>query len=272
MVSSLARRGVAVDVTLDAVVLRAADVYRAALHQEVLGTADAVTCSRSHVDGGVLDGEVLARLDAVLHVANDVQRTLLRKLGMALDVEAALLRTGRSVAERVGRSCNNLYLDALAVLDVYGSTAIYWCRVGQRQAVQFYRGLVRARHIELAVGRCAAQRVGDFLGQVVALGYRHVRPTDGRRDVLRHVASHRYQCCRTVVTDANRTVADLAVVHHHRSDVGERKGLAHDGHRLAIGVGHLTRLRGRKLIGHATHLDVQRLCPCCYRQHEGYHR
>ena len=69
----------------------AAAVNRTALHEKVLGTVDAVAHSRSHVDGGVLDGEVLAGLDAMLHVANDVQRTLLRKLGMPLDIETALL-------------------------------------------------------------------------------------------------------------------------------------------------------------------------------------
>ena len=259
MVSGLACRGVAVNVTLDAIVLRATDVNRAALHQEVLSAADAVTCSRSHVDGSVLDGEVLTRLDAVLHVANDVQRTLLRKFGVALDVEAALLRTRRSVAERVGRSCNNLYLDALAVLDVYGSTAIYWRGIGQRQTVELYRRLVRARHIELAVGGCAAQRVGDFLSQVVALGYRHMRPADSRRDVLCHVASNGNSSGCAIITDANRAVSNARFVHRHAIDVGERKSLAHDGYGLAIGVGHLARLRGWELVGHAAHLDVQRL-------------
>ena len=91
MVSGFASGSIAVDVTLDAVVLRAADVDRTTLHEEILGAVDTVAHCRCHVDGGVFDGEVLARLDAVLHVTHHVQRTLLCKLSVALDVEATLL-------------------------------------------------------------------------------------------------------------------------------------------------------------------------------------
>ena len=83
MVVSLARRGIAIDVALDTIVLRAAEINRTAFHQEVLLAVDTVAHSRSHVDGSVLDGEVLARFDAVLHVANDVQRTSLKPTALS---------------------------------------------------------------------------------------------------------------------------------------------------------------------------------------------
>ena len=83
---------------------------------------------------------------------------------------------------------------------------------------------------------------------------------DGRRDVLRHIAGHRYTGRCAVVTDANRAVGNFAVVHRHRVDVGQRKRLAHDGDSLAVGVCHLARLCGWELVGDVTNLDVQRLC------------
>ena len=74
---------------------------------------------------------------------------------MALDIQTALLRTASSINQRIGRTSNNLHLDALAVLDVDGSTAIYWRCIGQRQAVKLNSSLIGARHIELAIRRSA---------------------------------------------------------------------------------------------------------------------
>ena len=125
------------DVTLYAVVAGAADGYRSALHEEVLAAADAVACSCGHVNGGILDAEVLTRFDAVLHVSYNIERPLLGKLSVSLDVEAALLCTRGGINQCVGRACDGLYLDALTVLYVYGSTAIYGCGVGQCESVQF---------------------------------------------------------------------------------------------------------------------------------------
>ena len=135
MVGGLASRFRALQVTLNAVIARAADVDCAALHEEELLAVDTVAYGRSHVDGGILDGKVLSSLDAVFHVAHDVECTLLGKLGVSLNVEAALLCAAGSIDECVGGAGYHLYLDALAVLYVNGCTAINGRRVGQRQAV-----------------------------------------------------------------------------------------------------------------------------------------
>ena len=170
MVGSLAGREGVLQVALYAVVARAADVDGAALHQEVLVARDAVAHGRGDVEGGVLQGDVLAGLDTVLHVARDVEGALLLELGVPFDVEAAFLRAAGGIDEGVGGAGNDLDVDALAVLYVHGGAAIDGRGVGQREAVELDGSLVGARHIELAIGRGAAERIGDLGGQVAALG------------------------------------------------------------------------------------------------------
>ena len=68
------------------VVARAADVNGTALHEEELVARDAVAHGSEHVEGGILQADVLARLDGVLHVARDVECAFLSELGVALDV------------------------------------------------------------------------------------------------------------------------------------------------------------------------------------------
>ena len=86
MVGGFARRGVAVKVTLDAVIACAANIDGAALHQEILVARYTVTHGGSDVEGGVLQGHILTRLDAVFHIAHDAECALLGKLGVAFDV------------------------------------------------------------------------------------------------------------------------------------------------------------------------------------------
>ena len=164
MVGRFTSVGIAIQVALDAVVGCAADAYATALHQEELPAVDAVAGGRGHVDSCVLQRDILAGLDTVLGIADDIECTLLGKLGVALDIETALLRTANGIGQCIGGASHNFHLDALAVLDMHGSPAIHGCRVGQRQAVQFYRSLVGARHVELAIGRGTAQRIGNLVG------------------------------------------------------------------------------------------------------------
>ena len=270
MVGGLASGGIAVDVALYAVIARAADVDGAALHEEVFGAVDAVGHGLGDVEGGVFQCHVFACLDGVLRVARHVERAFLGKLGVALDVEASLLRAIGGIDQRVGGAVHHFHLDAFAVLDVHGGTAVYGCRVGQGQAVQRYRGLVGARHVELAVCRRAAQRVGDFLLQVVALDDGDVGTVDGRRDIACHVASHGDGGGSAVVVDSDSGVGHAGVIYRHLVDVGEWEFFPHDGKRLTVGVGHVARLCGGELVCDAAHLDIQRLARGCYRQHEGY--
>ena len=91
---------------------------------------------------------------------------------------------------------------------------------------------------------------------------------DGRRHILRHIARNGNSSRGAVVADSHLIGRDLTVVDIHACDVAQREGLAHDGQRLTVGIGHLTRLRGGKLIGDAANRNVQRLGSGCYRQHK----
>ena len=184
MVGGLAGRGVAVEVALDAVIACAADSDGAAFHEEILVARDAVAHGGGDVEGGIFKADVFACLDAVLHVAHDVERALLGEFGVPLDVETALLRAAGGVNEAVGGAGDDLHLDALAVLDVHGSTAIDGRGVGQGESVELNGGLVRARHVELAVGGGAAEVVDDLRGEAVALRNGDVRPVLGDGEVL----------------------------------------------------------------------------------------
>ena len=87
VVGGLTSRAVAVKLALYAFVAHSADVDLATLHQEVLVTRNAIANGRCHIDSGILYSDVVACLDGMFHIANNVQRTLLCKLGMPLDVE-----------------------------------------------------------------------------------------------------------------------------------------------------------------------------------------
>ena len=63
---------VALKVALYAVVTCAADVNGAAFHKEILVARNAVAHSRGDIEGGVLQADILARLDGMLHVAHHV--------------------------------------------------------------------------------------------------------------------------------------------------------------------------------------------------------
>ena len=86
MIGSLTSRAIAIDFTLDAVILNTADVDGATFHEEVFVARDTVAYWRCHVDGGILDGEVLTGLDGMFYIALHIQRTFLGKLGMSLNI------------------------------------------------------------------------------------------------------------------------------------------------------------------------------------------
>ena len=197
--SGRAGRGI-VDVALDAVICRPADADRAACHLEILSAVDAVADRRLYIDIGVFEREIFARFDAVLEVADDVERALLGKFGVSLDVEAALLRAAGRVGERIGGARYDLDFDALAVLDMHRRSAENGIDVGQCQAVELNRGFGRAGKVEFAVAAGAAQVVGDLarracidqvVGQFAALRDAHVRPVNRRRHILGDVARDR---------------------------------------------------------------------------------
>ena len=199
VVGGLSGAGCAVKVALHTVVGSVLYVHRSALHEEVLVARDAVAHSREHVYLGIFHRDILASLYGVLGVSGDVERTFLLELGVSLHVEAALLASSADVGEGVGGAFGELYVDALAVLYVDGRSAIHCGLVGQREAVEHESGLVRARHIETAVSRRAAERIGNLLGQVVALRKGYVGTADGGGDILCHVARHGYVGLRAVV-------------------------------------------------------------------------
>ena len=203
VVFGLTRRGVAVEVALDAIVARAADVDGAALHQEILVAGDAVTHGGGDVESGVLDGDVLASLDGVLHVAHHVERALLLELGVALHVEAALLRAGGGIDECVGGAGDDLHVDAFAVLDMHRSAAVDRRSVGQRQAVELDGGLVGARHVEAAIRRRTAEVVGNLAGKIASLRDGDVSPLLGDGQILHHTAVYRYSGGVAIVDHRN---------------------------------------------------------------------
>ena len=118
MVGGLACRagGGVFDVTLQTVIADVAQRDRAAFHREILLAVDSVTNGRKHIDGGVLDRNILAGFDAVFDVSIHVERTFLLELGVSFDIECAFLLTGSSVFERVRSAGNDLYVNAFAVL------------------------------------------------------------------------------------------------------------------------------------------------------------
>ena len=215
-----ARRGVALEVALDAVVTRTADIKGATLHQEILVARDAVALGRGDVDCGVLDGDILAGLDGVLEVARHVEGALLRKLGVALHIETALLRAAGGVGQGIGGAGDDLHLDALAVLYMHRGAAVDGRGVSQRQAVELDGRLIGARHVELAVGRRAAEVVGNLGGQVAALRNRDVRALLRDGQVLTHIVGHRHR----------RRIAIINHIDGARGGLRRRYGSEHHYH------------------------------------------
>ena len=154
---------------------------------------------------------------------------------------------------------------------MYGSAAIYWGCVCQRQTVQFDGGLVGTSHIELAVGRGATECVGNLLGQVAALCDGNVRSVLLYGQILRHVARYSDGSRRSAVCHAYGAVGHVRVVHCHAANVTQCENFVQDGERVAVGIGHLARLRCGELVGDVAHLHVQCLGPCRYCQHDGYY-
>ena len=80
-----------IDITLDAVIARTTDMDGTAGHLEELSAVDTVTDCLRYVNGCILHRKILTRLNAVLHVSCHVERSLLGKLRMSLDIEGTLL-------------------------------------------------------------------------------------------------------------------------------------------------------------------------------------
>ena len=129
---------------------------------------------------------------------------------MSFHIKAALLRASSGINQGVGGASNDLHVDALAVLDVHGGSAVYRRGVGERQTVQFNGGFVAARHVELAVGRRAAQFVGDFCGEGVALRNGDMSPLLGDGQILADVVGHIY-CRRCAVINHFYSVVVLCL-------------------------------------------------------------
>ena len=158
---------------------------------------------------------------------------------MTLDIETAFLRATGSIHECIGGTRRHLYLDALAILDMYGSTAIHGRHVCQRQSVQFYRRLVGARHIELTVAARARKCIGDLFRQIAALGDGHMSATNSGCHMLGDITRHHHTGRCTVVIHSDGTICNLTIVHRHRVDVGKGEGLTHDRQRRTVLIGHL---------------------------------
>ena len=269
MVSELTGRRRAVDVALQAVVAHTADGQRAALHEEVLVARDAVLHSLLDVDGGILQLHVLSTLDGVGQLAVDIERALALQLEVALAVEGRLLVAAGIVDERVLGVLLHAEVNALAIHDVDGGTAIDGVGVGQRQSVELDGSLVRARHVELAVAGLSAERVGNLLCHVAALDDADVSPTHGDGDVAGHVAGNEHLRLVAVVNHLYGVVHDVGVVHVHAVYLAEVVHLIQNSDRLTALVNHLAGLGRRNLVGDIAHLDVERLCREGHPDHRG---
>ena len=127
--TSRPRLGV-INIALDTVITCSTDSNGTTLHQEILAAVNAITYCRGDIDHRVLDSEILTCLDSMFHITHNVERSLLGKLGMSLDIETSLLLTACRINQGIGSTVDHLHFDALTVLDMDGGTAIYWCRVG----------------------------------------------------------------------------------------------------------------------------------------------
>ena len=135
MVGGDACRCVSVEVALDAIVIGSTDVDGSTFHEEILVARDAIAYRRSHVDGSVLDADVFSRLDAVFYVAHNVKCTFLLELSVSLYIEAAFLRAAGSIDKCIGGARDDLHVDAFAVLDMDGGTAVNRRCVRQCEAI-----------------------------------------------------------------------------------------------------------------------------------------
>ena len=148
MVCGDARRLLVLQRHLYTVVARPGDIHRTALHKEVLVAVDTVLQSALHVDGAVLDLNILLAPDAMGGLAVDGECALALELGVALADEASLPVATSAVGEAVGRLVLDAEVDALAVLDVDGRTI----GIGQIESVEGDAALIAAAEIEAAIG------------------------------------------------------------------------------------------------------------------------
>ena len=259
MVGGLARRGVAAQVTLDAVVAHTADGHRATLHLEVFLAVDAIAHGLCNVQRQVLHRDVVAALDGMLGVSLDIQRAIALQLQLSFAVDAGLLLAARAVGQRVHRAILGAQLYALAVDDLDDGIA----GICQRQACQRHRAFVGAAQHQRAIGAGARQLVSDLvaihrLGILLHDG--HVSAVNRCHNILGHITCHLHGSRNAVVGHRHQVVGHLGVIHRYLVHISKLEGLAHNGHRGAIGVGHVARTGCGELIGDAALTHVQRLC------------
>ena len=114
---------------------------------------ETVFLGTSDVDGGLGNLQILLAVDSMLVVANDVQRTCFLELQMAFAVDTAVIVAVLSVCQRVGGTLLDFNLDALAILDIEGSSR----GIGQCQVVELDNTFVVSLYIKLAVRRCSRE-------------------------------------------------------------------------------------------------------------------
>ena len=179
--------GGVLNIALQAVVANAAQRNGAALHEEELLAVNTVADRRKHIYRGILDGDILAGLDAVLGVAGDVQCTALRELGMSFDIQTAFLATVSRIDERIGRTVQRFDLDTFAVLDMYRRPRENSRLVRQRQITELHRGFIGAFVVETAVSCTAGEDIGDLCRHIRTLHDAHVCTGSQDRDVRKDI-------------------------------------------------------------------------------------
>ena len=192
----------------------------------------------------------------MLLVTRDGQRAALGKLGMALHEEGGLLGVVGTVGKGVGRTVNELYGDALAVLDVDGGAV----GVGQVDTVQREGHLVEACMVEAAACAGALQGVGVLGGNVSVLHDGNAGTGHLGGDVVGDVACHIHVGYIVVVLDEDivvgkRLAGDGHAVHIGKGETllkhGEQAGrtIRHRPHRLGvIGPVHMTGVYPHRLL------------------------
>ena len=260
MVGSLACRGVAVDIALNAVVAYALNGERAALHKEILVARDAILDCCCDVDACVPHLHIFSALDGVGILTIDGEHSPTLQFEMAFAIERRLLcqGTGRvgAVGEGVGGFCLDTEIDTLAIHNANGCSGIDRSGIGKGEATQFHGGFVGAAHVELAIAALAREGVGDFLVHIVALRYADMCSVDGRRHQMCDIACHINLCRRAFVNNADGGGINIGGIDKHTGNVADGEGLVLDGERTALGISHRARIGSRKLIDDVAHDNV----------------
>ena len=258
-----------VDVALNGIVANSADGERTALHEEVFIARDAVLDGLLHVDGAVFHLHVFGALDGMCQGAINMESALALEFEVPLAVEGGLLVAGSGIGEGVLGVLLHTEGHALAIHDADGGSRPYGRGVGEREAVEFYGGLVGTNHVKLAVAGVASEGVGDFTDGVVhlaALLDAHMCAGDHRGDVSCDVAGNPHFGSGAFVGHLDSVVGHCALVNEHLVEVGDGEHLAVDGACGSLGILHVAALRCRKGVDDIPLHHVERLRhhACCH--------